>query len=101
MRLAGVNCLGTPAHCLIGIATRADPLPHVACYPSGGDFVQNTLTLTDIASGWTECLVLRMRAQMLVIEAFDKVAAELPFPMLGVDSDNDSAFMSQSDPTLR
>ena len=37
-----------------------------------------------------------MREQMLVCEAFDKVAAVLPFPMLGVDSDNDSAFMSQS-----
>ncbi|WP_295173650.1 MULTISPECIES: hypothetical protein [unclassified Variovorax] len=33
---------------------------------------------------------------MLVIEAFEKVAADLPFAMLGVDSDNDSAFMSQS-----
>jgi len=31
-----------------------------------------------------------------VIEAFDKVAADLPFAMLGVDSDNDSAFMNQS-----
>ena len=33
---------------------------------------------------------------MLVIEAFDQVAADLPFPMLGVDSDNDTAFMNQS-----
>jgi hypothetical protein len=33
---------------------------------------------------------------MLVIEAFEKVAAEVPFAMLGVDSDNDSTFMSQS-----
>ena len=37
-----------------------------------------------------------MREQMLVIGAFDKVAAELPFALRGVDSDNDSAFMSQS-----
>jgi hypothetical protein len=33
---------------------------------------------------------------MLVIEGFEKVAADLPFAMLGVDSDNDSAFMNQS-----
>ena len=33
---------------------------------------------------------------MLVIEAFEKVASELPFAMLGVDSDNDSTFMSQA-----
>ena len=36
------------------------------------------------------------RNQMLIIEAVDKLAAELPFAMLGVDSDNDSAFMNQS-----
>ena len=60
-----------------------------------GDFV-HTLTLTDIASGWTECVAMRVRNQMLVIEAFDKVAADLPFAMLGVDSDNDTAFMNQS-----
>ena len=39
---------------------------------------------------------MRVREQMLVIGAFDKVAAELPFALRGVDSDNDSAFMSQS-----
>ena len=60
-----------------------------------GEFV-HTLRLTDIDSGWTECLAMRTRNQMLVIEAFDKVAADLPFAMLGVDSDNDSAFMNQS-----
>jgi hypothetical protein len=81
-----------------------DPLPgffeidmveHCGGPKTDGDYV-HTLTLTDIATGWTECVALRMREQMLVIEAFDKVADELPFPMLGVDSDNDSAFMSQS-----
>ena len=62
-----------------------------------GDFV-HSLTLTDIASGSgrTECVAMRIREQMLVIEAFDKLAAELPFPMLGVGSGNHSAFMSQS-----
>ena len=33
---------------------------------------------------------------MLVIEALEKVAIDLPFAMLGVDSDNDSAFMNQT-----
>lgn len=33
------------------------------------------------------------RDQMLVIEAFEYVAADLPFAMLGIDSDNDSTFM--------
>ncbi len=80
-----------------------DPLPgffeidmveHCGGPKTDGDYV-HTLTLTDIATGWTECVAMRVREQMLVCEAFDKVASELPFPMLGVDSDNDSAFMSQ------
>ena len=81
-----------------------DPLPgffeidmveHCGGPKTDGDYV-HTLTLTDIATGWTECVALRVREQMLICEAFDKVAVELPFPMLGIDSDNDSAFMSQS-----
>jgi len=72
-----------------------DMVEHCGGVKTDGDFV-HTLTLTDIASGWTECVSMRMRNQMLVIEALDKVAADLPFAMLGVDSDNDSAFMNQT-----
>ncbi|SFU25868.1 integrase catalytic domain-containing protein [Paraburkholderia aspalathi] len=73
-----------------------DMVEHCGGSKTDGEFV-HTLTLTDIASGWTECVAMRTRNQMLIIEAFDKVAAaELPFAMLGVDSDNDSAFMNQS-----
>lgn len=72
-----------------------DMVEHCGGVKTGGDFV-HTLTLTDIASGWTECVSMRVRNQMLVIEALDKVAIDLPFAMLGVDSDNDSAFMNQT-----
>ena len=72
-----------------------DMVEHCGGSQTGGDYV-HTLTLTDIASGWTECVAMRVRDQMLVIEAFEKVAAQLPFAMLGVDSDNDSTFMSQA-----
>ena len=72
-----------------------DMVEHCGGPKTDGDYV-HTLTLTDIASGWTECVAMRVRDQMLVIEAFDKVASELPFAMLGVDSDNDSTFMSQA-----
>ena len=64
---------------------------HCGGVKTDGDFV-HTLTMTDIASGWTECVAMRVREQMLIVEAFEKVASELPFAMLGVDSDNDSAF---------
>lgn len=42
-----------------------------------GDSVR-TLTLTDIASGWTECVFMWMRNQMLVIETLDLLAAMIP-----------------------
>ena len=72
-----------------------DMVEHCGGVKTDGDFV-HTLTLTDIASGWTECVSMRMRNQMLVIEALAKAADDLPFAMLGVDSDNDSAFMNQT-----
>ena len=72
-----------------------DMVEHCGGPKTDGDFV-HTLTLTDIASGWTECVAMRLRNQMLVIEGLEKAAADLPFAMLGVDSDNDSAFMNQS-----
>jgi hypothetical protein len=72
-----------------------DMVEHCGGPKTDGDFV-HTLTLTDIATGWTECVAMRVRNQMLVIEGFEKAAADLPFAMLGVDSDNDSAFMNQS-----
>ena len=71
-----------------------DMVEHTCGAKTDGDYV-HTLVLTDIASGWTECVSMRQRNQVLVIEALDKAADDLPFPMLGVDSDNDSAFMTQ------
>jgi hypothetical protein len=37
-----------------------------------------------------------VRNQLLVVQALAKVAADLPFAMLGVDTDNDSAFMNET-----
>ncbi|MCA1607603.1 MAG: transposase family protein, partial [Acidobacteria bacterium] len=60
-----------------------------------GSFV-HTLVLTDIASGWTECIALPVREQALVVEAIRVVQRRLPFPLLGIDTDNDSAFMNET-----
>jgi len=60
-----------------------------------GSFV-HTLVLTDIASGWTECIALPVREQALVVEAIRAVQQRLPFPLLGIDTDNDSAFMNET-----
>ncbi len=72
-----------------------DMVEHCGGPKTDGDFV-HSLVLTDIASGWTECVAMPLRNQMLVIEGLGKAAEDLPFAMLGVDSDNDSAFMNQT-----
>lgn len=60
-----------------------------------GDYV-HTLTLTNMASGGTECVAMRVCDPLLVIDAFEKVAGQRPFAAHGVDSENDSTFMSQA-----
>ena len=65
------------------------------CGPQlSGSFIQ-TLVLTDIATGWTECLPVLTRDGSLVIDAIAMARELFPFPLLGVDFDNDSAFMNQ------
>ena len=55
-----------------------------------------TLVLTDIASGWTECAPLLVREQVLVTEVLNEVRRVLPFPLLGFDTDNDTAFLNET-----
>lgn len=54
----------------------------------------NTLVLTDIRTTWTECLALLSRSQHAVTEAIALVRLDLPFPLLGLDSDNGSEFIN-------
>jgi len=60
----------------------------------GGQFLYS-FTATDVATGWTECFSLRHRSQMAVHEALDQLQERLPFPLLGIDSDNDSVFINE------
>ena len=60
-----------------------------------GSFVQ-TLTLTDIATGWTECAPLLVREQHLLTEVLTEVRKRMPFVLLGFDTDNDSVFMNET-----
>ena len=53
-----------------------------------------TLTVTDIATGWTENRSVRNKARKWVIAALKEIAAIMPFPLLGVDSDNGSEFIN-------
>ncbi len=54
----------------------------------------NTLTVTDFATGWTECLAILHKSQLLVSEAICELRLRLPFPLLGIDSDNGSEFIN-------
>lgn len=72
-----------------------DMVEHCGGPKTDGNYV-HSLVLTDMASGWTECVAMPVRNQLLVVQALAKVAADLPFAMLGVDTDNDSAFMNET-----
>ncbi len=54
----------------------------------------HSLTITDVATGWTECVALRNRGQLAVVEALVLARGRLPFPLRGIDSDNGSEFLN-------
>ena len=59
-----------------------------------GSFIQ-TLTMVDVATGWTECMPLVTRDGSLVVEAIKRAQSLFPWLLRGVDFDNDSAFMNE------
>jgi len=54
----------------------------------------NTLTCTDICTGWTDVTALSHRSQEAVSKAIHLMRQRLPFPLLGIDSDNGSEFIN-------
>jgi len=60
---------------------------------SSGEFCF-TLTVTDIATGWTINRSVKNKAAIWVFEAIRYVIAQFPFPILGIDSDNGSEFIN-------
>ena len=62
---------------------------------AAGSFVQ-TLVLTDIATGWTECAPLLVREQTVLRNVLEALRKRLPFPLLGFDTDNDTVFMNET-----
>jgi hypothetical protein len=58
-----------------------------------GEFCQ-TLVLTCVATGWTEMRALRNKAQRWSFAAIVDIEATMPFPLLGLDSDNGSEFIN-------
>lgn len=54
----------------------------------------NTLTVVDVATGWTDVVGVWGKGQEAVLAALQAVRGRLPFPLLGIDSDNGSEFLN-------
>ena len=71
----------------------ADLVAHCGTDIEGGYLY--TLTLTDVATGWTECLPLLLRSQEVVLAAIQRARMLFPFPILGIDTDNGGEFINE------
>ena len=67
------------------VAEKADLVSHGGDSATGS-FV-HTLTLTDVASGWTECVALVVRDGALVAAAREQLRQTMPIPLRGFDTD--------------
>jgi len=70
-----------------------DTASHCGAHASG-QYCQ-TLTLTDVGSGWTEGRALLNNAHRWVKEQIAEINESLPFPMRGIDSDNGGEFINR------
>jgi hypothetical protein len=66
------------------------------CGESVEGFYLNTLSAVDVATGWVEPVAVWGKGQARVRGAIQDVRQNLPFPMLGLDSDNGSEFINQN-----
>ena len=71
----------------------ADLVAHCGTDIEGGYLY--TLTLTDVATGWTECLPLLYRSQETVLAALQQACLLFPFPILGIDTDSGGEFLNE------
>jgi hypothetical protein len=60
---------------------------------AGGEYAC-TLDVTDVGAGWTETRAVRNKSQEQVFAALRGIRSSLPFPLLGIHSDNGSEFMN-------
>jgi hypothetical protein len=69
-----------------------DLVQHDGGNPSG--FFACTLDVTDVSTGWTEMRAVPTKAQTHVFAALEHIRWDLPFPLLGLDSDNGAEFIN-------
>jgi hypothetical protein len=64
------------------------------CGSSLAGLFLNTLTATDIHTGWTERRAVLGKGQTAVVEALREIRTHLPFPLRAIDSDNGEEFIN-------
>jgi hypothetical protein len=64
------------------------------CGESTEGFYLTTLSTVDVASGWSECVGVWGKGQHRVRAGIHRIRRRLPFPLLGLDSDNGSEFIN-------
>jgi hypothetical protein len=78
--------LDRPGYCEVDLVSHAGAF-------APGDWAY-TVTLTDICSGWTELVPVMGKGQRGVALALDDIRRRLPFPLLGIHTDNGSEFLN-------
>ena len=64
------------------------------CGTSGAGEFLFTLSAVDVATGWMGLEGVLNKGELAVFEALEQLRARLPFPVLGLDSDNGSEFIN-------
>ena len=57
-------------------------------------FYLDTLSAVDVATGWVECCGVFGKGQERVGGAIHHIGQRLPFPLVGIDSDNGGEFIN-------
>ena len=70
----------------------ADLVAHCGDDP-GGHFLY-TLTMTDVSTQWIELAALLFRDRETTLKAIERLRGQLPFDLLGLDTDNGSEFIN-------
>jgi hypothetical protein len=60
---------------------------------ASGEFI-HSLNVTDIHTTWVESIAVMGKAQLRVQQGLEQIRRELPFALLGIDSDNGSEFLN-------
>ena len=66
------------------------------CGWSGAGQFLYTLRMVDVATCWVACAGLRDKRQETVFHALQRLQADLPFRILGLDSDNGTEFINRA-----